>query len=44
MGDGDEAELGGYFFEASQAEPSEVFVLFYVSEYRFNLPSLPSFL
>ena len=44
VGEGDEADLGGYFFEASQAEPSESFVLFDVTEYRFNLPSLSSLL
>ena len=44
VGDGDEADLGGYLFEASEHEPSESFVLFDVPEYRFNLPSLSSFL
>ncbi len=44
MGEGDEADLGGYFFKASQAEPSEPLVLFDVPEYRLDLPSLSSFL
>ena len=44
VGEGDEADLGGYFFKASEHEPSEPLVLFDVPEYRFNLPSLSSFL
>ncbi len=44
VGNGDEADLGGYFFEASQAEPSEPFVLFDVPEYRLYLPPLSAFL
>ena len=43
MGEGDEADFDGYFIEASEHEPSEPLVLFYVSEYRFDLVSLPSF-
>jgi len=38
VGEGDEADLGGYLFKASQAEPSEPLVLFDVPEYRFDLP------
>ena len=44
MGDGDEADLGGDLFEATEHEPSESFVLFDVPEYCFDLPPLPSFL
>ena len=44
MGEGDEAELGGGFIDTSEIEPSERFVLFQVSEHRFDLPSLFSFL
>jgi hypothetical protein len=44
VGEGEESELDVYFFDASQVEPSEPFVLFYVSEHRLDLPSLFSFL
>lgn len=40
----DEAELGGCFIDSSKTEPSEPFVLFQVSEYHFDLPSLFSLL
>ena len=43
MGEGDEAGFDGYFIEASEHEPSEPLVLFYVPEDRFDLVSLPSF-
>jgi len=44
VGDCDESDFGGYFFKASEHEPFEPFVVFYIAEYRFYLPSLSSFL
>lgn len=43
MSDGDEADFGGCFIDASQVEPSESLVVFDVPEYRFYLPPLFSF-
>ena len=42
VGDSDEAGFDIYFFNASQVESSESFVLFYFAEDRFDLPSLSS--
>lgn len=44
VGEGYEAGFDVYFFNASEGESSESFVLFYVAEHRFYLPSLSSFL
>ncbi len=43
VGDDDEADFSGYVFEASEHKLSESFILSHVPEYRFDLPSLPSF-
>jgi len=42
VGEGNEAGFDIYFFKASEGESSESFVLFYVAENRFYLPSLSS--
>ena len=43
VGEGDKAELGSGFIDASKIEPSESLVLFDISEDRLYLPSLFSF-